>query len=191
MSASRPAGPFRFSRDQYYHLGRLGFFDGRRVERIHGEIVEMSPVGWLHVVSCRKAAERLERAFGGIGWVSRSEQPLALADSDPQPDVMVVAGRFEDYSDHPSTALLVVEVADSTLARDSTTKAELYAGAGVADYWVIDLDNRRLLVFRDPMPLPAGLGTTTYRTHLTLGPSDSIAPLAALATTIQVCDLLP
>ena len=143
MSAPRPAGPFRFTREQYYQLGRLGFFDGRRVERIHGEIVERGPVGWLHVVSCRKTAELLERIFVGMGWVSRNEQPLALTDSDPQPDVMVVAGRFEDYSDHPTTALLVVEVTDSPLARDTTTKAELYARAGVADYWVIDLDNRR------------------------------------------------
>ena len=191
MSAPRPAGPFRFTREQYYQLGRLGFFDGRRVERIHGEIVEMSPVGWRHVVSCRKTAELLERIFVGVGWVSRNEQPLALTDSDPQPDVMVVAGQFEDYSDHPTTALLVVEVADSTLARDTTTKAELYASAGVADYWVLDLDNRRLLVFRDPIALPAGLGATAYRTQLTLGPTDSVAPLAALAAAIRVGDLLP
>ena len=191
MSAPRPAGPFRFTREQYYQLGRLGFFDGRRVERIHGEIVERSPVGWLHVVSCRKTAELLERIFVGMGWVSRNEQPLALTDSDPQPDVMVVAGRFEDHSDHPTTGLLVVEVADSTLARDTTTKAELYASAGVTDYWVIDLDNRRLLVFRDPIALPAGLGATAYRTQLTLGPTDSVAPLAALAAAVRVGDLLP
>jgi len=191
MSAPRPAGPFRFTREQYYQLGRLGFFDGRRVERIHGEIVERGPVGWLHVVSCRKTAELLERIFVGMGWVSRNEQPLALTDSDPQPDVMVVAGRFEDYSDHPTTALLVVEVTDSPLARDTTTKAELYASAGVTDYWVIDLDNHRLLVFRDPIALPAGLGATAYRTQLTLGPTDSVAPLAALAAACRVGDLLP
>ena len=85
----------------------------------------------------------------------------------------------------------MVEVADSTLARDTSTKAALYAGAGVADYWVIDLDNRRLLVFRDPIALPAGLGATAYRTQLTLGPTDSVAPLAALAAACRVGDLLP
>ena len=185
------ARPFRFTRDQYYHVARLGFFDGKRVERIRGEIIEMSPVGWPHVVGCRKTAERLERVFAGVGWVSRNEQPIALADSDPQPDVMVVPGRFEDYSDHPTTALLVVEVADTTLFRDTTTKAEVYAEAGVADYWVLDLDARRLLVFRDPAPLPAVLGATAYRTHLTFGPADHVAPLSAPAAPVRVADLLP
>ena len=80
---------------------------------------------------------------------------------------------------------------DNTLFFDTTTKAELYATAGVPEYWVIDLQNRRLLVFRDPVPLPAGLGATTYRTHLTFDPADSVCPLAAPAVTVRVADLLP
>lgn len=188
MTAAAPR-PFRFTREQYYQLGRLGFFDGKRVERIRGEIIEMSPVGWPHVVACRKTAQALERTFAGIGWVSRNEQPISLSDSDPQPDVMVVAGQFEDYSDHPTTALLVVEVADTTLVRDTTAKAELYATDGISDYWVIDIENRRLLVFRDPAPITAG--GHSYRTHLTLGPADTVAPLAAPAAAVAVADLLP
>ena len=182
--------PFHWSRDEYYRLGELGFFDGRRVERINGEIVEMSPKGWPHVVGCRKAAEVMEKLFAGVGWVSRQE-PLALADSDPEPDVSVLPGRFDDYAGHPQTASLVIEVADTTLDYDTTTKAELYATASVPDYWVLDVVGRRLLVFRDPAPLPAGLGATAYRTHLTLGPTDSIAPLAAPNSAVKVADLLP
>jgi Uma2 family endonuclease len=188
---ARPDRPFRFTREQYYELGRLGYFTDKRVERIRGEIVEMSPINWPHVVGCRKIAVWLERAFAGVAWVSRSEQPLALPDSDPQPDVMVVAGRFEDYSDHPATALLVVEVADATLVFDTTTKAELYATAGIVDYWVLDVENRQLHVFRDPQPLPAGLSATAYRTHFTLGPADSVSPLAAPNSSVCVGDLLP
>lgn len=190
MTAARRApGPFRFSREQYYQLGRLGFFDGRRVERIRGEIVEMSPIGWPHMVACRKTGERLETVFAGIGWVSRNEHTIALDGSDPQPDVSVFAGRFEDYTDHPTTALLVVEVADTTLDKDTTVKAELYAESAIPEYWVLDLNGRRLLVFRDPAPLASG--GHSYRTQLTLGPADAVAPLAAPSNPVAVAALLP
>jgi Uma2 family endonuclease len=181
---------FRFTREQYYRLGELGFFDGRRVERIRGEIVEMSPKNWPHVVASRKTAGVLERAFTGIGWVSRQD-PISLPDSDPEPDVAVLTGRMEDYSDHPTTAVLVVEVADTTLFDDTTTMAEMYAEAGIADYWVLDLNGRRLLVFRDPQPLPTGLGATAYRIQLALGPADRVSPLGAPNALILVSDLLP
>jgi Uma2 family endonuclease len=191
VSRSSTPRPFRWTREQYYRLGELGFFNGKRVERIRGEIIEMSPIGWPHVVGCRKTAELLERVFAGVAWVSRGEQPIALADSDPQPDVVVVAGRFEDYTDHPTTALLIVEVADATLFDDTTTKAEVYAEAGIQDYWVLDLNGKRLLVFRDPAPLPASLGATAYRTQLTFGPADRVSPLAAPGGSVLVGDLLP
>ncbi|AMV23925.1 hypothetical protein VT84_05990 [Gemmata sp. SH-PL17] len=193
MTAKPPAAPrpFRFTREQYYRLGELGFFADTRVERIRGEIIEMSPINWPHVVGCRKTALALERVFAGAAWVSRNEQPLALAESDPQPDVMVVAGRFEDYTDHPTTALLVVEVADATLSRDTTEKAELYAEAGIPDYWVLDVEHSQLLVFRDPQPLPAGLGATAYRTRQTLASTDRVSPLAAPGASILVSELLP
>ena len=181
---------FRFTREQYYRLGELGFFDGKRVERIRGEIVEMSPKNWPHVVASRKAAEVLERAFAGIGWVSRQE-PISLPDSDAEPDVAVLPGRFEDYSDHPTTALLVVEVSDTTLFDDTTTMAEMYAEAGIAEYWVLDLNGRQLIVFRDSQPLPTVLGATAYRQRQTLDPTDRVSPLAAPNASVLVGDLLP
>src|SRR5581483_4658354 len=143
-----------------------------------------------HVVASRKTAEVLERAFAGVGWVSRQE-PISLPDSDPEPDVAVLAGRFEDYSDHPTTALLVVEVADTTLSDDTTEMAEVYAEAGVAEYWVLDLNGRQLIVFRDPHPLSTALGATAYRQRQTFGPADRVSPLAAPNASILVGDLLP
>ena len=107
------------------------------------------------------------------------------------PDLAVIAGKAGYHGAHPTTAALVIEVSDATLATDMTEKAERYATAGIADYWVLDLNGRQLLVFRDPMPLPAGLGATAYKTHLTLSPGDSASPLAAPASTIRVADLLP
>src|SRR5262249_32064485 len=80
-------------------------------------------------------------------------------------------------------------VSDTTLALDLTEKAELYATAGIPDYWVLDLTGRRLLVFRDPGPVAAG--GAAYRTHLTLGPSESVTPLSAPNASVTVADLLP
>ena len=91
----------------------------------------------------------------------------------------------------PTTALLIVEVARSSLFVDTTTKADLYATAGVADYWVVDVDNRQLLVFRDPAPLPAGLGATAYQTRLTFADTDTVSPLAMPTAAVRVADLLP
>jgi Uma2 family endonuclease len=193
-----PAGsgprPWRWTREQYYRLGELGFFDGRRVELIRGEIVEMSPINRPHSLGTRLTADALGAVFAA-GFYVDTQQPLwipgAPPGTEPQPDVMVIPGHPRDYADHPTTAALVVEVADTTLFYDTTTKAELYATAGVADYWVLDVTGRQLHVFRDPAPLPAALGTTAYGTHLVLGPGDSVAPLAAAGATVRVADLLP
>jgi len=180
--------PVRFSHEQYRRLGELGFFDGRRVELLHGEVVEMSPQGWPHVVAKSKTADVLRAVFAGAGWVNE-QSPFPTAGSDPEPDVVVAPGRRDDYMDHPTAALLVVEVADATLDKDTTTKAEMYATAGIADYWVLDLDGRRLHVFRDPRPIPDG--GAAYRSRTTHGPADAVAPLAAPTAAVRVADLLP
>ena len=180
--------PLRWTREEYHALGKLGLFNGRRVEFINGEIFEMSPKGWPHVVGCRKTAEILEKAFAGIGWVARQE-PLGTVDSEPEPDVSVLPGRFEEYTDHPTTALLIVEIADTSLDHDTTIKAKLYATAGIADYWVLDVINARLLVFRNPMPIAAG--GIAYRTHQSLISTDTIFPLGSPDYSVRVADLLP
>lgn len=189
MTARGPRG-FRWAREDYYRLADLGFFRGRRVERIHGAIIEMSPISWPHVVAKTKTADMLRKVFAGVGWVNE-QSPFPTGDSDPEPDIAVYPGRIEDYTDHPTVTLLIVEVADSTLDHDTTPKAELYATAGVTDYWVLDLTGRRLLVFRDPAPLPSGLGAIAYQTQLTFGPTDAVIPLTAPNSLILVNDLLP
>jgi Uma2 family endonuclease len=178
----------RWTREQYQRLGELGFFRNRRVQLLRGEIIEMSPQGWQHFTAISVAASILEAAFGP-GFFVRQQGPLALGGEQPEPDIAVVPGSPRDYTAHPTTALLVVEVSDTTLTLDITRKAELYATANIADYWVLDVDGRRLLVFRDPAPVPEG--GAAYRTQLTLGPADSVAPLAAPACPVRVADLLP
>ncbi len=191
-----PPRPFRFTREQYYELDRLGYFNHTRVELIYGEIVEMSPVNWPHAMGVGLVAEVLSVAFGSGYWVS-SQQPFWIPNtapaSLPQPDAAVIAGKRRDYADHPTAAALLVEVSDATLNYDLTTKAEMYATAGVPEYWGLDVEGRQLHVFRDPapLPLPTELTTTAYRTHLTLGPADHVSPLAAPSASVLVSDLLP
>jgi len=105
--------------------------------------------------------------------------------SDPAPDIAVVPGAIDDYRDHhPSTAVLVVEVADTSLEFDRTRKMAMYARAGMADYWILNLADRRLEVSRDPRD--AG-----YAAHFVLGPDDVISPLAAPQTRVHVAAFFP
>lgn len=179
---------YRFSRDQYKQLGTHGVLTGLRTELIYGVIYQMSPIGWPHVVCVNKLTDLFKEVFAGIGWVN-SQQPFTVDESDPQPDVAVIPGMMMNYTDHPTVSLLIVEVADTTLARDTTMKVELYASASVPEYWVVDLEGKQLQVFRDPFAIPAG--GFSYRTHLTLKPAERIAPLAAPGQSVLVADLLP
>jgi Uma2 family endonuclease len=108
---------------------------------------------------------------------------MLLQDTDPVPDLAVVPGRPRDYTAHPTTADLVIEVADSSLAFDTNEKRLLYAKAGIREYWVVDVNGRRLHVYRDPK---AG----DYTSQRTFGPSESVSPLAAPSATVRVADLL-
>ena len=189
--ASVPPMPKRWTLAQFHQLGDAGYFEGLRAKLIHGVIIEEGPMNPPHAVAGEKTEEVMRSVFGS-GWRMRIEKPLVLgSDTDPMPDLAIVAGRPTVAGGHPTSAALVIEIADTSLDYDTTTKAELYATAGIADYWVLDVDNRQLLVFRDPAPLPAGLGATAYQTRLTLADTDTVAPLALPTAAVRVADLLP
>ena len=172
-------------------LADQGFFQDRRVELIEGEIIEMPVPKPPHVMALGLTEDALRAAFGR-GFSVRTQVPLNLGDaSEPEPDLAVVPGGPRDYPEHPTTALLVVEISDTTLAIDRGRKASLYARAGLADYWIVYLVDRRLEVRRTPGPdstQPYGCG---YQDVTVLGPTDSVAPLAIPAARITVADLLP
>ncbi len=180
----------RFNRDQYFDLGEHGFFDGRRVMLVYGEVLEMAAMKQPHASGVSGVADALRVVFG-IGYYVREQQPLDVnTATEPEPDVTVVHGNRKSYSQTPTAtvALVVVEVSDTTLYYDTTTKAELYATAGIADYWVLDVVNEVLLVFRDPQPIG---GTVAYRTCTTLTAADTVTLLAVPNVSIPVADLLP
>ncbi len=184
----------RFTRDQYRAMAEHGFYDGRRVMLIHGEILDMAAMKEPHAAGSSLVVYALATAFGPGFWV-REQKPLDVnTANDPEPDVVVVPGNPRTYSNSASApdasvALIVVEVADTTLAQDTSTKPELYATAGVIDYWVLDLVNDVLLVFRDPYLLPGG--TKTFRTCTTYTATDCVTLLAVPNIPIPVADLLP
>ena len=187
---THPPRPLRWTVSEFHRVGETGVFEGRRPVLIRGVIVEQGMMNPPHATAIDLANDALRAAFG-VGWRVRVQVPLVLGlDTDPLPDLALVPGNARDYAtSHPTTAALVVEVADTTLALDMTEKAELYATAGVADYWIVDLVGKRLLVFRDPGPLPPG--GSAYRAHQTLGPGEAVAPLSAPGSPVTVANLLP
>lgn len=184
--------PHRWTREEYYKMGEEGFFQDQRVELIEGEVIEMSPVYAPHATSVTATAEVLRAVFGK-GWVIREEKPLGLGiNSDPEPDVAVVAGKLGDFKDaHPTTAALVIEVADSSLSYDRTQKASLYAKAGITDYWIVNLQERQIEVHRRPIVDANARFGFGYADKMIFKEGDSVKPLAKPKASIAVADLLP
>jgi Uma2 family endonuclease len=156
-----------------------------RVELIQGEILTMSPQKSAHATGVQLAGDALRAAFGE-GFVVRTQLPLAVGgESEPEPDVAVVAGSPRDFRDaHPTTAELIVEVAEASLELDRGVKKSLYAAAGIREYWILDLVERRLEVHREPTG-------RAYGKSRALQPNDSISPLARPAARLRVAELLP
>lgn len=183
-------GPFRWTRDQYYRMAEEGWFEGQRVQLIQGEVVDMPPMLYPHVHTVIRVRKALERIFGPDHWVFE-EKPLKIGElSEPEPDVAVCEHPMDSYTDHPTTALLVVEVSDSSLRLDRR-KAGLYASAGVPEYWIVDLNGRRMEVYRQPMADESVEFGWRYGQMRTLEESDTLDLLARPEAHIAVRDILP
>lgn len=183
----------RWTREEYDKMVEMGIFaPGERVELIDGEVLNMAAQKSGHATGVRLAEDALRVAFGP-GFDVRVQMPLGLdPSSEPEPDVTVVRGSPRDYRDaHPTTALLVVEVAETTISFDRQQKGSLYARAGVADYWIVNLIDRRLEVYRDPAPMPQARYGWGYRTVQHYTAEEFVSPLAVLQARVSVADLLP
>jgi Uma2 family endonuclease len=183
----------RWSRAEYERLIDKDVFQpGERLELVGGQLVVREPQRSPHATAIELALDALQAAFGR-GWRVRIQMPVALDDeSEPEPDVAVVPGGPRDYlSSHPTRPALIVEVAETTLTFDRDQKGGLYARAGIADYWIINLVDRVLEVHRDPAPAPDAAYGWRYRSVATLWPRDVVSPLAAPRARISITDLLP
>ncbi len=188
-----PARSRRFTRREYDRLVEGGFFrEGDRVELLAGQLMVAEPQGARHLAAVHLAADALRRAFGD-GWYVRVQGPIALDDeSEPEPDLAVVAGGPRDHAAaHPARPALVVEVAEWSLATDRRDKAGLYARAGIADYWIVNLAESVLEVHRGPAPAAGAPHGFTYREVRRLPVGERVVPLAAPRAAVAIADLVP
>ena len=181
----------RFTRREYERMADLGFFENRRVELIHGEIIEMAAMKNLHAIGMGLGEDVLRLIFGPKYWV-RPQLPLALGKFDePEPDLAVVSGGPRDYTEHPQSALLIVEISDTSLTYDRVKKASQYAFAGIEDYWIVNLIDGLVEVYREPLPNTRHPRKSKYVTCIEYGPNEYVSPLVLPKKSILVADLLP
>src|SRR5262249_54018221 len=169
----------RFTRREYRRLIDLGMLkEDDAIELVDGRLIVAEPQHTPHATAIDLAGEALRQAFGP-DWRIRIQLPLALGlDSEPEPDVAVVRGDGRDFlADHPTTAALVVEIANESLELDRRVKSRIYARAGITDYWIVNLVDRLLEVHRDP--LSAGRRQSRYRAITAVAAAERIVPLAA------------
>jgi Uma2 family endonuclease len=173
---------------EYHKLGEMGFFHPEeRVELLSGNIIKMSAKGTAHTSATRRTASVLRDLLGNQAAIY-TQDPIALDDnSEPEPDIAVVRIDPFDYATHhptPSEVYLIIEVADSSITFDREIKAKAYARAGIADYWVLNVGDRQLHVFREPTE-------NGYQSEVILGETASISPIEFPAFNIAIQAMLP
>ena len=187
-----PLTTWRWQRTEFDRLVELGAFRDMPVELIGARLVVAEPQGAYHA-SAVSAVDYALRAVLPSGWTVRLQAPVSLdEESEPEPDLVVVPGRPADYrAAHPAHPVLAIEVAESSLAFDRAEKGGLYAGAGIEDYWIVNLVDRVLEVYRDPARDVSAPQASRYRSATVLSPPAVVAPLAFPSSRIAVADLLP
>jgi len=186
-----PGGPhrFRWTGEEFDHACEAGVFDPQRVELIDGDILEMPPINDPHAFSVQLGTYLLIRLFSPDKFTVRVQLPLRLGESRPLPDFAVVLGSPVENEQHPTSALLIIEISDTTLEYDQTDKAQLYAAHGIPDYWIADLNARRIEVRRKPVV--AENGEAGYSEFFTVSQDQTLSPLADPDLWIRVKALVP
>jgi Uma2 family endonuclease len=175
----------KWSIQDYHQMIETGLLNERKVELICGEIIEMSPEGAPHSSYCGEIGEYLRKILGDRAKV-REAHPITLSNSsEPEPDLAIVKIRSTLYRDrhpYPEDIFWVIEIANSTVAKDIGMKKDLYADAGIEEYWVLNLPESVLLVFRD-LTISGYQSTTSFT-------SGMISPLAFPDVSIDIQKLL-
>ena len=170
--------------EEYHQLVETGILDDKRVELLQGIIVDMPPEGMPHVVYCSETVDYLKQLLGGKAAV-RESHPITLPnDSEPEPDIAVVAAPSRRYLAHhpyPADIFWLIEYSNTTLNKDLNEKKRVYAEAGILEYWVVNLQASELIIFRERT-------IDTYQSELKLT-TGNISPLSFPNIQIEVTKL--
>jgi Uma2 family endonuclease len=177
----------RFTVKDYYRMAETGVLrPGQRVELVDGRIIDMSPIGPLHGGVVKRLIRLFECHLQGR-WLLSVQDPERLENhSEPQPDLMLLKPAPDDYDSRhpvPEDVFLLIEVSDSTLETDRDVKLPVYARAGIAEFWIVDLVNGALEVYREPQ-------SNGYDSAQILHEGDAAAPAAFPDAVIEVAKLL-
>ncbi|MDY6803287.1 MAG: Uma2 family endonuclease [Cyanobacteriota bacterium] len=143
----------KWSIKDYHQMVAAGITADRHLELIDGDIIEMSPEGPLHASRIRKGANYLRHILANLALVSEAH-PITLSTSEPEPDIAIIKlpeSKYERLHPQPEDIFWLIEVADATLSKDLNEKKRIYAGAGINEYWVMNLKANLLTVFRQPI----------------------------------------
>jgi len=176
----------KWTLEEYHRMIEAGILDARKVELLNGEIIEMSPEGTPHVFFLDRFANQLRKQLGERAQV-REGHPITIPgnNSEPEPDIAVVAPLDEEYLDHhpyPDNIFWIIEYADSSLKKDLETKTKVYAAVGIQEYWVVNLKAREVVIFREPIG-------DTYQSQVILR-TGTISPIAFPDITLDVLKLM-
>jgi Uma2 family endonuclease len=187
--------PYRWTLDEYEQLIALGLLEGKHVELIQGEILSMASMGEPHALTIMQLNYALLPHFNpGTGFHLRIQMPLALPalTSEPEPDIaIVVLDTLTNEAGRPTSASLIIEVAESSLAYDRDRKGPLYAAAGIQEYWLVNLPERCLEVYRQCVPDAASFSGWRYQERQRLHEGGHVTPLVAPEMVLIVDALLP
>jgi len=176
--------------EEYDRRDAAGEFGNAHAELIDGYLIEGRDLNPPHANGIRRGKRLFDRLFPSTHFTVDVQLPVYLPSGDRvMPDFAVHAGELEQITDHPTTALLVVEVSDSSLRFDRQTKGAAYARNGIPEYWVLNVPDRVLEVHRDPVSV--GTQEARYADVRAYRPGESVEPLAAPGRPIAVEDLLP
>jgi Uma2 family endonuclease len=184
---SLPISKYYFSVAEFERMGEAGVFTrDARLELIEGEIIEISPIGSRHAACVKFLSRFLNRTVGDIALVS-TQDPIRLNDfSEPEPDLALLRLRDDFYRDaHPVPAdvLLIIEVADTTLAYDRQVKTPLYAKAGIAEVWIVNLTEEQVEIY-------TGLANGTYQRIVNFRRGEEARAQTIAGLAVGVADLL-
>lgn len=189
LHTPQPIGlsPKRWTVDEYHQIIALGIITpDTPVELINGQIIEMVPQQPPHAATTDEGGDYLKALFSGKAKVRVQLPVTLLPDSEPEPDFAIVkidANRYRDRHPDPNDIYLIIEVADSTLQKDRQYKSQLYAQAGIPEYWVINLKQNQVIVYRQ-------LQDSTYQTEQILEASDKVQLLAFPDVIVDLKQLL-